>query len=477
MTLVKADGQLLRSAPPAGYRAGGGPTSGGSALFPSTFHPLWTSGEQVDAFGYHDTTDKLVPFDVIYRTQPVVAAVVNKISRIISTFPLKPYRKEDNGSRKRVRRGAGDPAGERLLNLIERPAPRCGPIHLKQWIVMPPLVFGNGVLAKWYGDGKDMPPTEFIPLDYRYLQAYAQPGGYVELWQTTQLGSPRWIDAEQTVHFAWGNPCGPLGISPLEQLAVSLRLEDAAQRWQTASFRNSARPASVIIPPEGARFTEEDKAEMRNSLQAMHQGPDNAFKVGLLAPGSQWKEMGFNMQEAELMNTRKFSRDEVCMVYDVKPSHIGDLSTPGAGYGSVVEVNRDLARTTLRSWCSMIEETLQAQLIDPEPLWDGLFLEFDMKEMLRGEPEAEANTIATQIKTGQITPAEAREINNRAPVDQPGMDKLYIETNNLSPIGEAPAEPAQMTLPGTDQAPPEQKPARINVVRDEAGKVTGYERA
>ena len=70
-----------------------------------------------------------------------------------------------------------------------------------------------------------------------------------------------------------------------------------------------------------------------------------------------------------MMAMRQFNREEVCAVYDVKPSQVGALSTPGAGYSSVVEVNRDLYRTTLPPWFTLIEETIESQLIEPEPMW------------------------------------------------------------------------------------------------------------
>jgi HK97 family phage portal protein len=392
---------------------------------------------------YPDRYDNLDGFWVrsyseIYQTQPVVAAVVNKIVRQGATMPLKTYRRGDDGEKQRVTSRDDDP-GAGLAGIFERPAPRCGPIHVKQWILSPSLVFGNGLLAKFRGDGPDNPPTELLPMDWRFVSAYANAGS-VLWWGTTQVsGVERYVPVEETLHFAWDSAGGCLGVSPLHQLAVSLRLEDAAQRWQTSSFRNAARPSSAVTLPQGANPSKDQMRVMRETLESVHRGVDNAFKVALLAPGATWQPMGFNMQEAALVDTRRLNREEVCMVYDVKPSVIGDLSTPGAGYGSVVEINKDFYRSTLRPWLTMIEETIQAQLIDPEPEWDGLFVEFDLSEVLKGEPSAVAAQIATEIASGTMTPAEGRKIQNRSKLDQEGMDKAYLPTNNLHPIGETPA--------------------------------------
>lgn len=439
-TLVDARGQLLSTqGPPSGPYGTLGVGTGGAF----TSRPLWSSGDQSDAFGFHDTSHVQAPFDVLYRSQPVVAAVINKLARQIATTPLHVYREDTDGDHIIIRPSTPNDPGASLANLLERPSPRFGGLHLKQWIALPSMIYGNGLLAKYRADGRGNPPTELIPMDWRYVQAYAFVGGPVEVWQTTQLGSPMYVDVLQTVHFAWGNPSGPIGVSPLQQLAVTVALEDAAQRWQTSSFKNASRPSSAITLPQGANPSEDQMKLMRETITGMHGGVDNAFKVALLAPGASWVPMGFNMQESELMASRKFNRDEVCMVYDVKPSHIGDMSTPGAGYGSVVEVNRDLYRTTLRPWFRMIEETIKSQLIDDEPAWEGLHVEFDMSEMLLGEPEALAAELVAEVDHGLRTHNEGRKKLRLPRVETPEADQLWIQANNMRPIGTPEDAPVQ----------------------------------
>lgn len=474
-TLLDARGQLLTTSPPASRYPYG--AFGGTGGFVS--RPLWSSGDQTDAYGEHGSGSSVqVPFDILYRSQPVVAAVVNKLARQIATTPLNVYRMDEEGDHERIRSDSDDP-GASLARLLERPTTRCGSVQFKQWIAMPALIYGNALMAKYYGDGPRNPPTEIIPMDWRFVQGYAMPGGPVELWQTTQLGTPLYVNIESTAHFAWGNPSGPIGVSPLQQLAVSLRLEDAAQRWQTSSFKNAARPSSAVIPGADTNPSKDQLAAMRETLESIHKGVDNAFKVALLAPGSQWVPLGFNMQEAELMASRKFNRDEVCMVYDVKPSHIGDMSTPGAGYGSVVEVNRDLYRTTLRPWFRMIEETVQVHIVDPEPAWDGLHIEFDMSEMLQAEPEALATQLVSEVDHGLRTHNEGRRSLRLPRVETPEADQLWIQANNMRPIGTPedapvqegakPVEPSERitetipappgtTITPTESSPPNPKP-------------------
>jgi HK97 family phage portal protein len=410
-----------------------GNLAGGYVGSPLQAPPLWTSGEQVDVYGYRDASSyPQMTFDQIYRTQPWVAAVVNKLVRQISRTPLKVYRDGADGNHVRVRMGDNDP-GASLDYLLNWPAPRKGAIHLKQWLARPLLVFGNSLIAKYYGDGPEFPPTELVPMDWRYIDAYAQPGGEVEIWRTTQLGSPRFVAWESTVHTAW-DADGCIGISPLEQLATSVMIEDAAERLTKASFQNASRPSGgIALPANMTNANEAQMRQMRQDIEAMHRGVDNAFKVALLAPGAQWVPMSFNLQDSAVLDMRQYNREEICAVYDLKPSQVGAIATPGAGYGSVVEVNRDLYRTSLPPWFRLMEETIECQLIRPEPLWEGLHVEFEYAAMLQGDPEAVAAQLATEIAAPARTPNEARDVLNLPRINDPIADQLMFPMNNIAP--------------------------------------------
>ena len=169
----------------------------------------------------------------------------------------------------------------------------------------------------------------------------------------------------------------------------------------------------------------------------MHEGVDNAFRVGLLAPGAKWQPLSFTAQEAELIQARTVNREEVCMVYDVKPTVIGDL-THGT-YSNVFELNRDYYKTTCRVWTSLMEEVIQVQLIDPEPEWAGYFVAFDFSEVLRGDRKAEIDAAVAAYTGGLATQDEARGWLKLAATGHPEANVLHRPSNNMTPLGSAPA--------------------------------------
>lgn len=386
----------------------------------------------------------------IYETQQNVAAVVNKLVRAVSTVPLRTYRRLGSGGAEPVE----DPAHP-LVRLLRNPAPRKGEVALKQWMMLPGAVHGNAILAKFRPDGPESLPTGLLPLDWRYMSAWARPGLPVEWWETIQLGTPKWIDAGGVVHLAWESAtAGDIGVSPLKQLGTTLKLEDAAQRFSSSSFNNAARPSGAIVLPAEADLDETERKEMREDIQLMHGGVDRAFRVALLSGGADWKPMSFNASEAQLLESRRHNREDVCVVYDVKPPAIGIMDD--ANYSNLVEVHRDFYVTSgAAPWLGLIADTLNVQLVEPEPAWreEGLFVAFDLTEVLKGDPKTFAESQKLEIESGTLTPHEGRRRQGRTPYpdEQPKnpADRLYLPVNNLSPIGSEPtAAPAELGAGG-----------------------------
>jgi HK97 family phage portal protein len=448
--LQTADGRFLtRRKPTNASQIGQGGRS-------SLWHPDFGTDGVANAQG-----DVLASYAHIYCSQPTVAAVVNKLSRQISTLPLKAYRRVDDNRRERL------PGDHPLSLLLRRPLPRKGAVSTKQWLAFPWLLHGNALVGKVRQD-PDSPPYALVPLDWTQLSAYAESGQFVEWWSTTQFGDDeRWIRAEDAIHVAWESPSGELGVSPLDQLGVTIQVDDAAKRQQRAAFRNGIFPSIAVTLGGGQNGRPPDKEMIdltRDTLNTIHKNPDQAFKALLLAPDTKVETLAITAREAELLETRQVNREEVAMCYDVPPPLIGDLRH--ATLANLKEFGRQFYTDILRPWLTVIEETLQAQLIDNEP-WSepDLYVEFDLSEQLKGDPQELANSLEVQIRSGQITPNEARAIQNRPP-DGDASDpenpanKLYLPVNNLQPVGtQVPASPDTVGDRDPDELPPPAAPA------------------
>lgn len=372
-----------------------------------------------------------ISYAQLYRTQPWVAVAINKLVRQMSRLPLKVYKRRSDGEKERATDGPAP--------LFEQPWKRGSPNKLKQAFSFPVFLHGNSLIAK-SRPAKGAPPDSLIPLDWRFIKPGADSfGNPVDYWSTTQFGGEeRFIAPDEVVHTAWWAPDGPIGVSPLQQLGVSIRLEEAAQRYQTSAFENGVRTAGALVLPPDSKLKREEREELRQEIHDTHGGVDQAFRLMLLSGGMDFKGMSQTAVEAELIEQRKLTREEVAAVYDIPPPLIGILDH--ATYSNVAEMHRMLYVTVLGPPLVMVEETIKAELIDPEPAWEGYFVEFDLSEVLKGDTLKEIQALREAIQTGLMTPNEGRQVRNLGKSDNPAADQLYMPANNMAPLGDSGAD-------------------------------------
>jgi HK97 family phage portal protein len=391
--------------------------------------------------------DRLVTYADSVATYPTIFAVWSKLLRNLATTDIGIYHEGVDGKAdERV-------YGTDLEKLLREPAPGKGLVDLLQWLYNPYLVEGNGLIGKFREAGPGTLPTNLIPLDWRYMSALARPGGPVELWINYQIGEAREIDPSEVVHLAWHSPNGSdIGTSPLQSLGTAIRLDDGASRYQTSSFDNAVRPSGALVIPAGAQISPEDKADMKAQVQQQNAGIDKAFKVIVLSGGVEWKPMSFTAVEAELVNTRRASQDDVCIAYDVRRSVIAE-SDSAAPTGAVAERLRDFHRS-LRPHTGLLRSVIKRQLIDPEPEWaaERYCVKIDISDLLAGTYTETMNTAVHGYTNGVLALNEAREDVGETPIalaDDPGAD--------------TPRTPHAQLLPGRDgrTLPPSEVPSQI----------------
>lgn len=405
----------------------------GTPLLAASSVPLSMWGEGVPVVG-----GKVVSFDQVYRTQPWVRVMVSKIVRQVARLPLKVYRTGAGGSRERVREG---PLVE-LLSSPTGPRGRHSAIDLKQWLLHDALVNGNSLVRKVRDDGPGGPPTRLIREPWAGVE-WTRNGWGV----TTDNGRRRLVDFADSIHVSWQDDERGLGVSPLAALGVTVRIEDAAQQQQAAIMQNGMRvPYVLSMDKEFIGIDPEERtqiiANLRADIDRLHTGPANSGRTFLAPPGVTPSAIGYSAVEAELIDQRRLTREEIAAVFDIPPPLVGILDH--ATYSNVSEMHRMLFTTVLGPWIRLLEESLMAQLVRGEAAFDGLYVEFELKDVLRGDPVAEAQALTMQVSNGQLTINEARAVMNRPAFDNPLCDEPLIPANNLAPIGAAPADAGEL---------------------------------
>ena len=376
--------------------------------------PLEGSNRVVELVGGSSAT-----YEELYRTQPWIRVVVNKLARTAGRLPLKVYRNPDEpGERERVREGP-------LYELLRRPGERVGTGEFVRAVVSNVALHGNFVAVK-RRKRAGMPPHELLWTSAAYWSCVRDREGNTWYVYKPGSGEPIPFRPEEVLHFSWWKP-GP-GLwapSPMEALVTTLKTEDAAQRAAIATFENGMRQSGFFTT---AGSMKPDQFERyRAQLVERYGGPDAAMKVVLLDNGMDWKAMSNDAQESELINLRKLTREEVAAVLDIPPPVIGILDR--ATFSNITEQHLMLYQDTVEPWTNMVQEVVDVQLVGDEPLMAGEYAEFDFGGVLAGDPVKQIDTLVKAVGGPVLTPNEGRAKLNLPPIADPEADELRPPPN------------------------------------------------
>lgn len=401
------------------------------------------------------TGDRSVSYARLFATQPYIAAAVMRMLWWAVRVPLKAYIRTSDDSRERLAPEDHPLAAAITTPWQVGPAPPSQAALVQSWLG-PLLVNGNSLTDIDQGANGTI---RFDPVDWRFAMPITGLGNRVAGWTISQTGEAEFRGADVAMHLAWWSPLGPLGVSPLQQLGVTLEIEDAAQRWQRSMLRNGARPPSAITASDSFLGLEAEERQLlleqlRQDVHDIYSGPDQAGIPAVLPPGLDWKQVGHTAVEAELINQRKVAAQEICAVYQMPPPMLGILDRATF---SNIEVQREMAYTDcLAPPLVLIEQTVNAHLVRGLLGETDVFLEFDFAGVLRGDRLKEIQALREAIGMGLLSPNEGRRVLNYSTSPEPLADELWMPVNNLAPMSQAPADTAAFegATPASDPAEP-----------------------
>lgn len=435
----------MRLSTPDGYvtidsRERGWPLAG--ANFPDRVGSGWT---QVFLGRTPEGSDRRATYEDLYRANPYVNAAVNSIARAVARMPLKTYEFDAEGNRNRVRgdlpNTAGRPSAAVALDrLMRRPEPGWSRSAWKQKVMIDRLVHGNAVASKDRSTGA---VSSLWHLPWQKIEVQEGETVPILYYEYVGIREEKRFVPEDVIHWGRGtDPGKPIGLSPLAPLKATLALHDAIQRHLNAFFQNSARPSGVLEVQPGTR--PEVLEKIREEIVRLYTAPESAGKV--LISSGKFSPITQDARQSEIVELAKLSREEIAIAYGLSPTDLGILDR--AIMSNVRENRSRFVRDAVGYWATEFEDELQAQLVDENPAWRGVFVEHDLGEML--QPDLEARAEVYDKLRHVLTPNEMRAMENKPPLSIEGADTVWMAPGATGLGVEPPEPPAAPAAPADD---------------------------
>lgn len=239
---------------------------------------------------------------------------------------------------------------------------------------------------------------------------------------------------------------GIIGKGVIQAARLQISGGMAAETHAAAYFGNNARPSFAL---EGAKFRKAEEAEaFRNQWMEVHGGPRNSSKPAILPPDTKMQAFMFNAQDAQFLESRQWSIEDIARFYGVPPHSIGHLLR--ATNNNIEQQALELKTYALMRWTIPLEKELRRKLLS-KPERKTMFFTHIFEGLERADLTTRTNALKEQFFNGEITLNEWRAIENRPPIGPLG--DLHFVQSAMVPLDIAAQGPPKPAPPGQ---PPEE---------------------
>lgn len=387
-----------------------------------------------DAFGNgEDGTVAVTPGAV--RGLPAAWYSLNKICGHIGSLPLNLYYRPTDGQAEIAKWHPSYWLIRRRPNLLSIAS------TWRETMQHHALLFGDGRSAiVRNGRGE---PAELILMVPRSWAIVVEEGREIagqatpaRKWHVRIDDPTKRIADEDCLHIMGLSEDGFGGIGIIDAARQSLGLAVAQQTRAVMSEKNGARVRFLLKAPPGAFRNEADAKQFVDKFNEFHSGPDNADKVGLIREGLSVEQISQTNAEAQAIESRRFSRQDVGLLFCVEQM-LGDDSS--VSYNSLEMKNKAYLDNCLSRWMTRWEEECAAKLLTPSQYdSDEYYFKFVTAALLRGTTADRYKVYQVARQIGVMSANEIRELEDLNERTDPGGDSY--DNPAITPATAAPAE-------------------------------------
>lgn len=387
-------------------------------------------------FGGGSWAGKTVNVDTAMQLSTVWACA-RLVSQSIGTMPLFLYKRQSNGGRKKLARDA-------LYRILHtKPNPYMSAAEYWTAVVLSVLFWGNSFSK--IGRNAEGTVVSLMPLRPDWVTVRVEEDYRLVFVYRDEAGNLQELTQDEVFHVKGFSLDGFVGISCLAQarnsMGISLALEEAAGRV----FVNGMKPGGVLSVDTILKA--EDRERMRSQLAEQFSGAVNSGKTMILEGGLKFEAVTMNPEDAQMLESRSYSVEELCRWFNVPPFMIGHTEKSTSWGSGIEEQKNGFVTFTLQPLARLIEQAISRQLIGPEDE-DVVYAEFNFESMLRGNSVQRAQYLSTMTTNGLMTRDEGRERENLPPMGGNAavltVQSALVPLDKLgekAPTGEAVADP------------------------------------
>jgi HK97 family phage portal protein len=238
-------------------------------------------------------------------------------------------------------------------------------------------------------------------------------------------GQPFLIPAEDILHVRGFSLNGLVGASRIVLGKEAIGLALGYER-QAAAYMGQGASSSGILTTD-QKLAADAAARMSEDWKAKKTGLQNAGKIVVLEQGLKYQPTTLDAVTAQFIQARNLQIQEVTRIFRIPAHMLGDLAR--STNNNIVQLAQEYINYTMSGYTSRWAWKLDTAFGLRK---QGLFVDFDLSQLSRGDITTRYNNYARGIMGGFLKPNEARKDDGRDP--DPAGNKL-LEPANMSVMG------------------------------------------
>ena len=304
----------------------------------------------------------------------------------------------------------------------------------RQIIIPQILLWGNSYSIIEFKNGS-LRPVSILPVHASKVEVEIKDG---VLWYTFNLDSGKIVlDQSNVLHFR-GMGDNVMGKSVIDVAQENLGLAKASEEFGSRFFGNGASMTGVLQSDK--ELSDKAYNNLKNSFNDSNGGLANASKPLILEEGLKWQPVSIPPNNAQFLETRRFSVEDIARWFNLPPHKLKDLTR--ATFSNIEEQDLNFVKESILPKVINIEQELNRKLLRETEKKD-TFFHFNLDGLLRGDIKTRTESYKNLMAVGAISPNEIRakeEMNSYV-----GGDSKFMQLN-AAPINEQ----------GTNQVEPEE---------------------
>lgn len=365
---------------------------------------FWEEWFGTSSSGKVVTADKAIQLSAVW-------ACVRLLSESISTLPLKIYVRQPDGSRK----AATDHPAYSIL--CRRPNSEMTPSRFMLMVVASICLRGNAFIEKKFIANR---LVSLVPLLPQNMVVKRLTTGALE-YKYTENGNERVIPVKNIMHIRGFGLDGVCGMMPMKTgrdvIGSAMAVEESA-----AKIFEQGLQSSGFLSADNA-LTDEQRERLRGYM-ASFTGSKNAGKIMVLEGGLKYQGVTMNPEDAQMLESRAFSIEEICRWFRVPPFMVGHTTKQSSWASSLEGMNLQFLTHTLRPLLVNIEQEIGRCLLDSD---DDVFAEFSVEGLLRADSAGRAAYYTSALQNGWMSRNDVRRLENMPPIE--GGDIYTVQLN------------------------------------------------